>query len=146
MSFFCFIMIFAGFGGVFLQERLLPTFDGSCNMNPFLSNSILKIRKIFELIKALLCWISKQWSQSMLIQIIKFPVYHILLLQNESMKLSSKALSINLKPDVSDAYIVTVNFRYISFQGWSKILCLFILKFIKILPQFISQSWVPLRV
>lgn len=75
----------------------------------------------------------------MLILVTKFPVYHILLLQNESMKFRSKALSINLKPDVSDSCIITVNFRYINFQGWSKLLCLFILKFIKILPQFISQ-------
>lgn len=68
----------------------------------------------------------------MLILVIKSPVYCILLLQNESMKLGCKALSINLKPDVSYTFIITVNYRYINFQACSKLLCLFILKFIKI--------------
>lgn len=75
----------------------------------------------------------------MLFLVIKFPGYHILLLQNECMKLSSMALSLNLKPDISGVCVTTVNFRYINFQGWSKLLCLFILKLIKILPQFLSQ-------
>ena len=55
MSLVCIIVIFAGFGEVFLQERLLLTFDGSCNVNGVLSNCILKQRKRFESIKALLC-------------------------------------------------------------------------------------------
>jgi len=58
----------------------------------------------------------------MLILVIKVPVYCILLLQNESMKLKG---SINLKPDVSDTGIIAVNFRYINFQGWSKLWCLY---------------------
>lgn len=43
--------------------------------------------------------------------VTRFPVYWILLLQNECMKLSTMALPINLKTDLSDVCITTVNFK-----------------------------------